>query len=212
MSTDCDVSRLRSLLAPGLDQLGLDASEAQCDKLIRFVCLLAHWNRAFNLTAVRNPPDMVPRHLLDSLVVNPFLFGPAVLDVGSGAGLPGIPLAILNPSRQLVLLDSNGKKVRFMRQAAIELGLTNVEAVHARMESYRPKQKFATIVSRAVATLSWLSGATGHLLAQPARLLVMKGHYPRDELVALRPCSPEVHRLAVPFLGSERHLVEIRYD
>jgi len=212
MSGVCDVSRLRAALDAGLDLLDLDTGETQRDQLVRFVCLLAQWNRAYNLTAVRDPFEMVPRHLLDSLAVSPFLFGASVLDVGTGAGLPGIPLAILNPSMHLVLLDSNGKKIRFVRQAVMELELNNVESVHARMESYRPREKFATIVSRAVASLSGLSRMTGQLLAQPARLLVMKGRYPRDELDALGSHAMIVHRLAVPFLDGERHLIEIHYD
>lgn len=212
VGADCDVPQLRDLLDSGLNSLELDANGHQRGLLIRFICLLATWNRAYNLTAVRDPVEMVPRHLLDSLALNPFLFGPRVLDVGTGAGLPGIPLAILNPTREMVLLDSNGKKVRFVRQAAMELGLANLEPVHARMESYRPQQKFATIVSRAVTSLPGLSEATGRLLARPARLLVMKGRYPRDELNARLPHTPLVHRLRVPLLDGERHLIEIRYD
>jgi 16S rRNA (guanine527-N7)-methyltransferase len=155
---------------------------------------------------------MVPRHLLDSLSVSPFLRGSPILDLGSGAGLPGIPLAILHPGRSFVLLDSNGKKIRFLRQAALELALPNVEIIQARMESYRPQEKFATIVSRAVTSLAELWAAAEPLLDRAGRLLVMKGRYPSDELSHLPAPASSVHRLSVPFLDGERHLVEIRCD
>jgi 16S rRNA (guanine527-N7)-methyltransferase len=158
---------------------------------------------------------MIPRHLLDSLAVGPYLLGDGILDAGTGAGLPGIPLAIAMPERAFHLLDSNGKKVRFVRQASIELGLANVTAVQARMESYLPREKFATIISRAVASVPELLGATRHLLASPSRLLAMKGQRPTD--AELRPLEPRpdtlrIHRLAVPFLDAERHLIDARYD
>lgn len=180
--------------------------------MIRFLYLLERWNRVFNLTAVRDPAGMVPRHLLDSLVVAPFLGAGAVLDLGTGAGLPGIPLAIMQPAREFVLLDANGKKVRFVRQAALELGLRNLEAVQGRMESYRPGRKFANIVSRAVTSLLDLSAAAEPLVARPGRLLALKGRWPHDELAALGGHSPLVHPVTVPGLDGERHLIEIRYD
>jgi 16S rRNA (guanine527-N7)-methyltransferase len=203
---------LRERLDAGLAGLGLETDDAQRDSMIRFLRLLERWNRAYNLTAVRDPTAMVPLHLLDSLAIAPFLGDEPVLDLGTGAGLPGIPLAILRPSWRFVLLDSNGKKARFVRQAALELGLANVEVVHARMESYRPEPKFATIVSRAVTILCELTAAAESLLARPGRLLVMKGRYPHDELAAVRAGPPLVHRLTVPGVEGERHLVEIRYD
>ena len=212
MTAGVEASLLRGLLDLGLTGLGLDPDEARRECLVSFLRLLGRWNNVYNLTAVRDPREMMPRHILDSLAVHPYLFGGPVLDVGTGPGLPGIPLAILDPSRQFVLLDSNGKKTRFVRQAALDLGLANVDVVQARMESYRPTQKFVTIVSRAVGSLSWLSTATEPLLARPARLLVMKGRYPRGELDSLHSQCPAVHRLTVPFLDGERHLIEIRYD
>jgi 16S rRNA (guanine527-N7)-methyltransferase len=203
---------LRKRLERGLAALGIEASAEQQERLLGFLVLLERWNRAYNLTAVRDPLEMIPRHLLDSLSVSPHLFGCTILDAGTGAGLPGIPLAIMHPDRGFVLLDSNGKKIRFVRQAALELALTNVRAVQDRLESYRPGEKFATIVSRAVASVPALAAAASHLLARPARLLLMKGRYPTDELDAIPAESLRVHRLQVPDLEGERHLIEIRYD
>lgn len=192
--------------------MGLDLPEEQRQRLIGFLTLLLRWNRTYNLTAVRDPEAAVTRHLLDSLAVLPYLTGSPVLDLGSGAGLPGIPLAIAVPSHRFVLLDGNGKKIRFVRQAALELGLSGVEAVQARMESYRPQQKFATIISRAVAELETLWRAAEPLLATPGRVLLMKGRRPEAELAALSAPNPQCHRLSVPGLEAERHLIEIRRD
>jgi 16S rRNA (guanine527-N7)-methyltransferase len=205
-------AKLRGRLDAGLLSLHLDAQAGQREGLLAFIALLERWNRAYSLTAVREPSDMVARHLIDCLAVSPFLLGSPVLDLGTGPGLPGIPLATVNPLRRFVLLDSNGKKVRFVRQAVLELGLANVEVVQSRMESYRPDEKFATIVSRAVTSLAGLWAAAEPLLARPGRLLVMKGRYPGEELSELPTPVAVVHRLAVPFSGGERHLVEIRCD
>ncbi len=202
----------RARLDEGLDAMGLDLPEEQRQRLIGFLTLLLRWNRTYNLTAVRDPEAAVTRHLLDSLAVLPYLTGSPVLDLGSGAGLPGIPLAIAVPSHRFVLLDGNGKKIRFVRQAALELGLSGVEAVQARMESYRPQQKFATIISRAVAELEALWRAAEPLLATPGRVLLMKGRRPEAELAALSAPNPQCHRLSVPGLEAERHLIEIRRD
>jgi 16S rRNA (guanine527-N7)-methyltransferase len=210
---------LRERLDAGLAAMGLSPTEAQREGLIAYVVLLARWNHAFNLTAVREPLEMVPRHLLDSLSLAPYLFGESVMDLGTGAGLPGIPLALFQPQRQFWLLDSNGKKTRFVRQAVMELGLANCEVVQARMESYRPGRKFATIVARALATLSELKALGEPLLARPGRLLLMKGRIPEAEMGELTrsPGTPHrdglrVHRLEVPFVVGERHLIEVRTD
>ena len=199
-------------LDEGLSAMGLALSEEQRQYLIRFLSLLAHWNRAYNLTAVHDPQEAVTRHLLDSLAVLPFLMGTPILDLGTGPGLPGIPLAIAKPSAHFVLLDSNGKKIRFVRQVALELGLGRIEAIQARMESYRPQRKFATIVSRAVAELDSLWQVAEPLLASPGRLLIMKGRRPDTELATLSAPAPRCHRLTVPGLDAERHLIEIRRD
>lgn len=210
---------LQERLEAGLSALGLASEAPQREALCAYLALLARWNRAFNLTAVQDPLEMVARHVLDSLSVGPYLFGPSVLDLGTGAGLPGIPLAVLYGDRDFVLLDSNGKKTRFVRQAVLELGLTNVEVIQARMESYRPARKFATIVARALATLSELNALAEPLLERPGRMLLMKGRMPSAELEALTPgsgsltrCDVRIRRLDVPFLIGERHLIEVRLD
>lgn len=204
---------LSERLARGAGELGLVMDATARERLLGFVHLLARWSRVHNLTAVRDPFEMISLHLLDSLAVRPFLLGDRVLDLGTGAGLPGVPLAILEPQRSFWLLDSSRKKLRFVRQALLELGLDNVELVHARMETYRPGRNFSTIVSRAVAAADlWRAGAQD-LLACPGRILLMRG---RDPQV----CPPEgpgefsvrVHRLRIPFLDVERHLIELRND
>lgn len=205
---------LADCLAGGAAELGVRLDDAAQEKLLRFIDLLARWNRAYNLTAVRDPVEMIPRHLLDSLAVQPFLFGERVLDLGTGAGLPGLPLAIVEPQRRFWLLDSNLKKLRFVRQAVLELQLENVEIAHARMQTYRPGLNFSTIVSRAVATAELLGAVNPDLLAQPGRLLLMKA---RDlgeiaHLQGLPEWSLHIHPLRIPFLDVERHLIELRSD
>jgi len=201
-------------LASGLAELGLVANQAVQTRLLRFVDLLARWNRAYNLTAISDPSEMIPRHLLDSLSVQPFLFGDSILDLGTGAGLPGLPLAILEPQRRFWLLDSNQKKLRFVRQVVLELRLDNVELVHARIETYRPGRNFSTIVSRAVAAVDLIGGGHQDLLARPGRLLLMKGRDLDDVAWIQGRCagSLHVHPLRVPFLDVERHLIELRSD
>lgn len=201
-------------LEQGLAALGMALDADARARLLHLVELLARWNRAYNLTAVRDPLEMIPRHLLDSLTVCPFLLGESVLDLGTGPGLPGLPLAIAEPGRRFWLLDSNQKKLRFVRQATLELGLANVETVHARMEAYRPERKFSTIVSRAVALEDLPSVERLDLLARPGRLILMRGRDPGD-LARIRGLSSgalHVHPLRVPFLDVERHLIELRSD
>ncbi|MCF7982883.1 MAG: 16S rRNA (guanine(527)-N(7))-methyltransferase RsmG [Thiohalocapsa sp.] len=189
VNTRVDAAPLRRRLDLGLAQMDTSIADAldgdARDRLIAFVLLLERWNRSFNLTAVRDPADMVPRHLLDSLSVLPWLRRGPVLDAGTGAGLPGIPLAIALPGLDFTLLDSNGKKTRFVRQAVMALGLGNVQVVQSRLEAYRPEQKFATIVARAVASLAALRDACAHLGATDARLLALKGRLADQELAGL---------------------------
>jgi 16S rRNA (guanine527-N7)-methyltransferase len=197
-------------LANGLNALGLD--QEALPPLLRYLELLAKWNGAYNLSAVRDPQEMVSRHLLDSLVILPWVRGPRLLDVGSGAGLPGIPLAIARPDLQVVLLDSNGKKSRFQRQAVLELGLSNVEVEGVRVEQYRPSAPFDEIVSRAFAELALFVRLTEPLLAPRGRWLAMKGRRDENELaeIAAERGKLHVHPLQVPGLIGERHLIEIQ--
>lgn len=200
---------VRARLESGLSALDLELSQAACDRLLAYLALLHKWNRAYNLTAVRDPLQMIGLHLLDSLAVLPHVRGPRVLDVGTGAGLPGIPLAVARPDWALTLLDSNGKKTRFVTQAAIELGLNNLTVVHSRVEEYVSERGFDTVVSRAFASLGEMLEATRHLLAPQGRLLAMKGAYPTAELAALPQgvVVEAVERLAVPGVDAARHVV-----
>lgn len=204
---------IHQAIAHGLEDLGCPAADAAA-RLAAYVGLLARWNRVYNLTAVRQPEDMVPRHILDSLSILPWVRGPRLLDVGSGAGLPGIPLAVARPDLAVTCLDSNGKRTRFITQAAAELGLANVEVVRRRIEDYRPAALFDSVVGRAYATLAVLAAQAGRLCAPGGRLLAMKGRRPDDELAAL-PAGVVVrgvHSLVVPGLAAERHLVQLEFS
>jgi 16S rRNA (guanine527-N7)-methyltransferase len=205
---------LRESLLRGLDQMGLALPAATITALLDYVALLHKWNRAYNLTAVREPEQMVARHLLDSLAVLPHLKGSRCADVGTGAGLPGIPLALALPERQFDLIDSNGKKIRFVTQAATELGLRNVRALHCRVEQFQPDQRYDAVLSRAFAALADMATVCEHLLAPGGALLALKGVYPRDELSALpkRFKVETCQALQVPETDGQRHLVVIRLD
>ena len=198
-------------LEPGLEALGAKLPEGGEARLIRFVELLLRWNQAYNLTAVRDPAEMLVKHVLDSLAVLPYVHGTPVEDVGSGAGLPGIPLAVALPDTRFMLLDSNGKKTRFMTHAAAELGLKNVEVVQARAEDYHPPVPFATVLSRAFASLADFLKLAGEGCAPGGRLLAMKGAHPSEELREIPPGYRVlgVHPLKVPGLDAERCVVEI---
>ena len=177
-----------------------------------YLDLLVKWNAAYNLTAVRDRAEMVPRHIEDSLAILPYLQGRTVLDVGTGAGLPGLVLAIADPARDYTVLDSNGKKARFCEYAVDTLGLRNAQVVQARAENYRPAALFDTVVSRAFASVAGFVNAAGALCAEDGRLLAMKGARPDDELAAL-PAGwtvDAVHALRVPGLAAERHVAVLR--
>ena len=201
---------LHTQLRHGVDALGLTLSEGVLACLLDYLALLADWNTRFNLTAVRDPAAMVTRHLLDSLAVLPHVHGARLADLGSGAGLPGIPLAVALPECRVTLVDSNGKKVRFMRTAVQELGLANVEVVQARVESMQGQ--FESITARAFASLAVMLQWGGHLLAPNGRWLALKGRYPEAELESM-PIPfrlVEALRLNIPGLDAERHLLVIR--
>ena len=205
-----DAAALRPELEAGLSQLALDPALAA--PLLDYLALLARWNATYNLTAVRDPREMLARHLLDSLAMQPFVRGLGSLaDLGTGPGLPGIPLAIAAPGLQVTLVESNGKKARFLREAVRRLGLGNVAVAESRIEAFRPEAAFDAITARALATLPLILELGGHLLAPGGRLLAMKGVLPDEEIAAL-PAGWRVaaaHPLRVPGLDAERHLVEV---
>lgn len=191
--------------------LGLPVEESQIQQLLAYLRLLDKWNRVFNLTAIRRLEDMVSLHLLDSLAIRPVLPGGRLADIGSGAGLPGIPIAVTEPQRPVVLVEAAAKKARFLRQAASELGLANLAVKQCRVESYHPPQPFATVISRAFASIADFLARAGHLCQPGGRLFAMKGKHPAPELKGLPQGYRliEVHRLTVPGVAAERHVVEI---
>ena len=200
-------------LNKALEIMGIDLPEAAPDKLIDYLGLLIHWNRAFNLTAIRNSDEMLSKHLLDSLGVLPYIGEGLILDVGSGAGLPGIPLAIAMPHNRFVLIDSNGKKTRFLTQARIVLGLENVEIVHQRVEAYSPMKDdhriyFDAVVARAYASSNEIIKNTAHLHKPETRILIMQGKL--DESIDVPGyVMKQSHTLNIYGLDAERHLLEI---
>lgn len=196
-------------LEQGVVALGLALPADAQPKMLRFLDLLAHWNRVYNLTAVRDPLDMVTRHLLDSLSALPYLHGRRVLDLGTGAGLPGIPLALARPDLDFTLLDGNAKKIRFVTQACLEIPVPNAHPVHARAEKYAPAEKFDTLITRAVGSLADLLQQAAHLCAAGGHIVVMKGELPMHEVNAV----PGEYRIVatpavrVPGLDAARHVV-----
>jgi 16S rRNA (guanine527-N7)-methyltransferase len=207
---------LQTQLQDGLDTLGLKLAPTQQEQLLDYIVLLLKWNKAFNLSGVKDASGILNRHIFDSLTLAPSLTGNVILDVGTGPGLPGIPLAICFPEKQFVLLDSNSKKTRFVFQAKLELGLKNVEVHNSRIEMFNKVDEVDTIVSRAFSSLSDFVNMTRHLTAgssssQRARILAMKGIYPADELSAL-PEDYVVSRIVKAYLpgsAAERHIIEI---
>jgi 16S rRNA (guanine527-N7)-methyltransferase len=202
----------RDILIAGLDALNLVLSEAQIEKLLSFVRLIEKWNKAYNLTAIRNQHDMVRLHLLDSLAMMPFINGERVIDVGTGAGLPGIPLAICLPDVQFTLLDSNAKKTRFVQQAILELTLKNAVVYHNRVENFQPEPAFNTVITRAFASLADIIKLTTHLLVTNGVLLAMKGQNMDAELAQIADnCSVKTTVIAVnvPNIDATRCLVKI---
>ena len=196
-------------LRAGLAQLpGAALAAGEVAQLLAYLDLLARWNRTYNLTAVRDPAEMVTRHILDSLAVLPWVPGGRLLDAGTGAGLPGVPLAIARPELQVTLLDSAGKKIRFLNHVCRELRLANAVPLQARLETYAAESPFDAIISRAFASLAAFARAARHL-AGAAPLLAMKGRLPEEELAALPDWVrlKSVEALAVPGLQEQRHLV-----
>ncbi len=203
---------LEEKLACGLEEMGLHLDLATQSSLLGYVALIQKWNKVYNLTAVRDPEKMVTQHLLDSLAVLPHLVGRRVIDVGTGPGLPGIPLALVNPALEVTLLDSNHKKTSFLRQACLELGLNNTTVVCERVEAWRPEEKYDVVISRAFSDLAEFASLALHLCSDTGLMLAMKGIYPYEELTRL-PATVAlqgVELLKVPGLDAERHLVLLR--
>lgn len=199
------------MLHDGLYQLRLQLDARVQTQLLEYVALLERWNETFNLTAVRDGDQMIARHILDALAIAPYVRGARVLDIGTGAGLPGIPLALAYPDKQFTLLDSNSKKTRFVVQAIGTLGIANVEVVQSRVEKFMPTEKFDTLITRAFSTVAEFLAGARHLAAAGAQFLAMKGVYPAEELAAI-PASfrvVSVPALTVPGLSAARHLVII---
>jgi len=196
----------REKLLSGLAALLLELSDDQVDALLEYILLIQKWNKAYNLTAVREPLEMVGLHLLDSLAILPHLKPSRIADIGTGAGLPGIPLAIARPDCHFTLLDSNSKKTRFVQQAVLELKLANVEVVHARVENFKPSLAFDSVLARAFTDMLELFALTEHLLAECGWLLAMKGQVPQQELAGL-DAHYQIIPLTVPGVDAERCLI-----
>ena len=205
--------RLSTSLEHGAEELGIALGSAQITTLLGFLTLLERWNRAYNLTAVRDPVQMVPRHLLDSLSIVPFIHGKTLLDVGSGAGLPGLVLAIVLPRLEVTLLDPALKRTRFLAHAVRELGLGNVCVERARIEDFAPQTRFDNVTSRATVALDILVDAALPLLGTNGRLVAMLGKYPTIDALQI-PAHHElrIEPLKVPGLDAERHAAVILRD
>ena len=210
---------LKQRLLAGIEALELQVNETQIDQLLEYLALIIRWNKAFNLTAIRDPDAMVVKHLLDSLAVYHCIAEPGVtespkrvIDVGTGAGLPGIPLAIVFPGKQLALLDSNGKKTRFLFQVKTQLGLSNIEIIDSRVESFHPTQPFDAVISRAFASLDRMVDSCAHLLAPDGVMFAMKAASVAEEIEEMgdRANLLACHDLVVPFLGEARSLVTLK--
>ena len=203
------MSQLAEKLAAGIAAMGLPVSAAMQQQLLDYLALLAKWNKVYNLTAVRDTGEMVTLHLLDSLSVLPYIKCKNLLDVGSGGGLPGIVLAICLPELQVTTIDTVQKKAIFMRQVRGELGLSNLNVVHGRVERYEPEQQFEAIISRAFSEINQLMALTQHLLLDGGRWYAMKGVSPSEELTNLGVKNSKVYPLFVAGLAAERHLAVI---
>ena len=203
---------LHTILVSGLDALSLDLSDKQQQQLVDYVLLMDKWNKAYNLTSVRDPKQMMVKHILDSLAIVPFLDGNNIIDVGTGPGLPGMPLAIAFPDKSFTLLDSLGKRVRFMTQCVHTLGLTNVSPVQSRVEEHNGDTPYDIVLSRAFASLKDMLHWCQHLVDSEGKFLALKGQYPAEEIAELGDNFAVTHsvKLTVPGLEGERHLLTVQ--
>ena len=201
-------------LHQGIAQLNLEISAEKIAQLLAYHALLVKWNKAYNLTAVRDPMEMIDRHLIDSLPMLAYIDRDNIIDVGTGGGLPGMIIAICRPDVSVTLLDSNGKKTRFLQQVKMELKLPNVTVVHSRLEEYFPERKFDLVTSRAFASLEDMVNWSHQLLADKGRYLAMKGLHPVDEVAALPSLAKldKSIKLSVPFTQGERHLLVLSHN
>ncbi|MBL6695340.1 MAG: 16S rRNA (guanine(527)-N(7))-methyltransferase RsmG [Luminiphilus sp.] len=202
----------RSLLEKGIAKLGLEVSSHQLKSLVAYVDLLEHWNKTYNLTAIRDRSDIAVRHILDSLSVVPSVMGSSVIDVGTGAGLPGIPIAVIQPEKTVALLDSNGKKTRFLHQVVTSLGLSNVRIFHARAKDHKGTAGYDHVVTRAFATSAKIVDECAHLLKASGTILAMKSMSADQELESLDPRVSVLEKsvLRVPYLDESRVLVILK--
>ena len=205
---------LAPILEAGMQQMEVEYSSEQRDMLLAYLQLLMTWNKAYNLTAIRDPGEMIKLHLLDSLAVLPHISGKRLIDVGTGAGLPGIPLAIMCPERDFTLLDSNGKKTRFLFQARCDLGLSNLKEINSRVENHQPEVPYDAVLSRAFTSVADMVNKCSHLLSPEGLFLAMKGKFPQSELseVGKDYKVNASHTLQVPGVDGERHLIVISRD
>jgi len=202
---------LKARLVAGAQEQGIALDAVQATALMRLLTELREWNTRFNLTAIREPADMVDKHLLDSLSIQPYLHGRRIADIGTGAGFPGLPLAVVNPRRQFTLIEATGKKVQFVRHAIEALGIENVEIIQARSETWRPRAPFDCVIARALGKVADFIRVAGHLCARDGRMLAMKGRHPTNEIEEL-PRGWRVralHDLHVPGLAAARCVVVI---
>ncbi len=199
--------QLSDTLKHGIHALGEDPAAHPCETYLWFLQELSRWNKAYNLTAITDPAQMLTHHLLDSLSILPYIHGQRCLDVGTGAGLPGLILALARPQTHWILLDSKSKKVRFLQHVLLELKPGNIEVVLSRAEDYRPAQLFSTAVTRAFSSLAEIYRITAHLIAKDGYMLAMKGGYPGQELAVLTGVESKAVKLQVPGLDSDRHLI-----
>ena len=207
-----DTAKLNDILMQGSEALSLTLSAQQAEKLVGYVERIDKWNKAYNLTSVRDPEQMMVKHILDSIAVAPFIDGKRIIDVGTGPGLPGIPLSVMLPDSSFTLLDSLGKRVRFMKQCAFELDLNNVTPVHSRVEDHKPDQPYDIVLSRAFASLKDMLHWCEHLVDSSGVFVALKGQFPQSEIdeVSDHFRIESVKALSVPDLEGERHLVNIR--
>lgn len=206
-----DASVFKQDLASGISFLNLAIESDKQQSMLDFLGLLVKWNQAYNLSGIKDPKKMLSLHLLDSLSILPFIKGNRILDVGTGAGLPGIPLAICLPESHFTLLDSNGKKMRFVFQSSSALKLQNIAIIQQRVESYQSTEAFDIVLSRAFSTLKQMIDLTAHLLAPQGRILAMKGQFPQQEIAEIPEAFRvlEVHELKLPGETATRHLLEL---